>query len=67
MVQAGADRKSVLVPMRHSRIGPTMDIYAQFVPESQRSAVVQMIGKSAVIQLKLNWYEMECDCVLEGL
>jgi hypothetical protein len=28
--------------MRHSRIGTTMDIYAQFVPESQRRAVVQM-------------------------
>jgi integrase len=42
LVQAGADPKAVQGLMRHSRIGTTMDIYAQFVPESQRRAVVQM-------------------------
>jgi hypothetical protein len=42
MVQAGANPKSVQGQMRHSRIGTTMDIYAQFVPEGQRKAVNQL-------------------------
>jgi hypothetical protein len=29
--------------MRHSRISTTLDIYAQFVPDSQRRAVGQMM------------------------
>ena len=41
MVAAGADPKSVQGLMRHSRIGTTMDIYAQIVPESQRRAIAQ--------------------------
>jgi site-specific recombinase XerD len=41
MVEAGADPKSVQAQMRHSRISTTMDIYAQFVPESQRRAVAK--------------------------
>jgi hypothetical protein len=28
--------------MQHSRISTTMDIYAQFVPESQRRALAKM-------------------------
>jgi integrase len=43
MVEAGADPKAVQAQMRHSRISTTMDIYAQFVPESQRRAVAQMM------------------------
>jgi len=43
LVQAGADPKAVQGLMRHSRIGTTMDIYAQFVPESQRRAVGQLM------------------------
>lgn len=43
MVQAGADPKAVQAQMRHSRISTTMDIYAQFVPESQQRAVAQMM------------------------
>ncbi len=43
LVQAGADPKAVQGQMRHSRIQTTMDIYAQFVPESQRRAVKQMM------------------------
>jgi integrase len=39
MAQAGADVKSIQGQMRHSRIGTTMDIYAQFVPEAQQQAV----------------------------
>lgn len=42
LIQAGADPKSVQGQMRHASIGPTMDIYAQIVPESQRRAVAQM-------------------------
>jgi integrase len=43
LIEAGADPKAVQGQMRHSRIGPTMDIYAQFVPASQRRAVAQMM------------------------
>ena len=35
MVEAGANPKDVQGQMRHSRISTTMDIYAQFVPESR--------------------------------
>jgi integrase len=42
LVESGADPKAVQGQMRHSRIGPTMDIYAQFVPDSQRRAVALM-------------------------
>lgn len=34
MIEAGANPKDVQGQMRHSRISTTMDIYAQFVPES---------------------------------
>ena len=43
LVEAGADPKAVQGQMRHSRIATTMDIYAQFVPESQRRAVAKMM------------------------
>ena len=42
MVEAGADPKAVQGQMRHSRIGPTMDIYAQTVATSQRRAVSKL-------------------------
>jgi len=35
--------------MRHSRISTTMDIYAQFVPESQRRALAKM---SAMVETR---------------
>ena len=41
-VYAGANPKDVQGQMRHSNIETTMDIYAQFVPETQRKAVDQM-------------------------
>jgi len=44
LVQAGADPKSVQGQMRHSRIATTLDIYAQFVPESQRRAIDKMMA-----------------------
>ena len=43
MVEAGAEPKAVQAQMRHSRISTTMDMYAQFVPASQRRAVAQMM------------------------
>jgi integrase len=36
---AGADVKDAQAQMRHSRASTTMDIYQQFVPESQRTAI----------------------------
>ncbi len=42
LIQAGADPKSVQGQMRHASSKPTMDIYAQIVPEAQRHAVAQM-------------------------
>ena len=50
MVRAGVDLKSVQALMRHSRISTTMEIYAQFVPETQRQANAQtmaMVRKAA--------------------
>jgi integrase len=52
LVQAGADPKAVQGLMRHSRISTTMDIYAQFVPESQRSAVVRVMDMVTERQMK---------------
>jgi integrase len=43
MAQAGGEPKAVQGQMRHSRISTTMDLYAQFVPESQRRAVAKMM------------------------
>jgi integrase len=39
MIEAGANPKDVQGQMRHSRIQTTLDVYAQFVPESQRRAI----------------------------
>jgi len=47
MIEAGANPKDVQGQMRHSRIATTMDIYAQFVPESQRRAVDKMTAMVA--------------------
>ena len=41
MIEAGANPKDVQGQMRHSRIHTTLDIYAQFVPDSQRRAIQQ--------------------------
>lgn len=40
-IEAGANPKDVQAMMRHSRIQTTLDVYAQFVPESQRRAIEQ--------------------------
>ncbi|HTE90693.1 MAG TPA: hypothetical protein VK639_17160, partial [Terriglobales bacterium] len=36
---AGADVKDAQAQMRHSRASTTLDVYQQFVPESQRKVV----------------------------
>jgi len=41
---AGADIKDAQALMRHSRASTTLDIYQQFVPESQRR-VVDNLGR----------------------
>jgi len=41
---AGADVKDAQAQMRHARASTTMDIYQQFVPESQRRAVDRLTG-----------------------
>lgn len=50
LIEAGANPKDVQGQMRHSRIATTMDIYAQFVPESQQRAINNM---SAMVQQRL--------------
>lgn len=49
---AGADVKDAQAQMRHSRASTTMDIYQQFVPESQRNAVDRLskLTGSALVQ-----------------
>ena len=41
---AGADVKDAQAQMRHSRASTTLDIYQQFVPESQRKVVDRLTG-----------------------
>jgi integrase len=54
MVEAGANPKDVQGQMRHSRIATTMDIYAQFVPESQRRAVNKLFAKQSTPSQMIN-------------
>jgi hypothetical protein len=41
---AGADAKDAQAQMRHSRSNTRLDIYQQFVPESQQRAVDKFSG-----------------------
>jgi integrase len=50
MIEAGANPKDVQAQMRHSRTSTTMDIYAQFVPASQRRAIEKMAQMVAARQ-----------------
>ena len=47
---AGADVKDAQAQMRHSRASTTLDIYQQFVPESQRRVVDKLTTLTATIQ-----------------
>jgi integrase len=46
---AGADVKDAQAQMRHSRASTTLDIYQQFVPESQRQVVNRLSSLSTRI------------------
>jgi len=47
---AGADVKDAQAQMRHSRASTTMDIYQQFVPESQQRVVDKSSSLSTMVQ-----------------
>ena len=47
---AGADVKDAQAQMRHSRSSTTLDIYQQFVPESQQRAVEKLSSPSKRVQ-----------------
>ncbi len=47
---AGADVKDAQAQMRHSRASTTLDIYQQFVPESQQRVVDKLSGLSNLVQ-----------------
>ncbi len=46
---AGADVKNAQAQMPHSRASTTLDIYQQFVPESQRKVVARLSGLSQMV------------------
>jgi integrase len=46
---AGADVKDAQAQMRHSRASTTLDIYQQFVPESQQRVVARLSSLSPVV------------------
>jgi len=46
---AGADVKDAQAQMRHSRASTTLDIYQQFVPESQQRVVDKLSGLSKMV------------------
>ena len=46
----GADVKDAQGQMRHSRASTTMDIYMQFVPESQKKVVDRLSTLSSRLQ-----------------
>jgi integrase len=46
---AGADIKDAQAQMRHSRASTTLDIYQQFVPESQKRVVERLSGLSKLV------------------
>jgi len=57
MVEAGANPKDVQGQKRHSRISTTMDIYAQYVPDSQRPAIEPTMAIVETRQAQLQQFE----------
>ena len=53
MVEAGANPKDVQGQMRHARISTTMDVYAQYVPDSQRRAIERTMAMVETRQAQL--------------
>ena len=46
---AGADVKDAQALMRHSRASTTLDIYQQFIPESERRVVDKLSGLTGMM------------------
>jgi integrase len=46
---AGADVKDAQALMRHSRASTTLDIYQQFIPESERKVVDKLSGLTGIV------------------
>ena len=46
---AGADVKDAQALMRHSKASTTLDVYQQFVPESQRRVVDRLMGHNPLV------------------
>jgi hypothetical protein len=46
----GADVKDAQAQMRHLRASTTLDIYQQFVPESQQRIVEKLSSLSKIVQ-----------------
>jgi len=61
---AGADVKDAQAQLRHARASTTLDIYQQFIPESQR-AVVDRLG--AIGTNGTNWHQATASEVLENM
>jgi hypothetical protein len=58
MLEAGANPKDVQGQLRHSRIKTTLDIYAQFVPASQRRAIEKtsaMVDERIIAARAASW------------
>jgi integrase len=55
----GADVKDAQAQMRHSRASTTLDIYQQFVPESQKRVVERLSTLSQSRFGPLNWKQTE--------
>jgi integrase len=58
LIQAGADVKATQALMRHSKVTTTLDIYAQFVPETQLRAneqVDRLLEKAGTGLPEPNW------------
>lgn len=47
---AGADVKDAQALMRHSRASTTLDVYQQFIPESERKVVDKLSGLTRMVQ-----------------
>jgi integrase len=47
---AGADVKDAQALMRHSRASTTLDVYQQFIPESERRVVDKLSGLTGMVQ-----------------
>ena len=47
---AGADIKDAQALMRHSRASTTLDVYQQFIPESERRVVDKLSGLTGMVQ-----------------